>query len=332
MENRIYSAPYIPCAFEYAEFSKNTRRGDIRSNMKKMEWEGVIPAITTPFNEDLSIDFAFLAQHCKWLVDNGCKGVVALGSLGEGATLTRQEKNQVLETCVRAIADRAFVVAGISSLRTAEAAEIARSAESIGCHGVMVLPPYVYIGDWREMKAHVSAVLRATSLSAMLYNNPIAYTTDFLPHHVHELLNEHANLHAIKESSADVRRVIALRAIAGDRLRIFVGVDDVAVESVYAGAVGWIAGLVNAFPQESVKLFDLAVKGKRDEAFELYRWFLPLLRLDTVPKFVQLIKLVQEVVGMGSQRVRPPRLPLAGQELADAKKLINDSLANRPKL
>ncbi len=293
--------------------------------MKKMIWEGVIPAITTPFNKDLSIDFAFLDRHCKWLVDNGCKGVVALGSLGEGATLTREEKNEVLEACVKAVGDRVFVVAGISSLSTVEATSIAQSAESIGCHAVMVLPPYVYIGDWREMKAHVGSVLRASSLSAMLYNNPIAYTTDFLPAHVHELLQEHENLHAIKESSADVRRVTELRALAGDKLRIFVGVDDVVVESVYAGAVGWIAGLVNAFPKESVQLFDLASEGKRDQAFELYRWFLPLLRLDTVPKFVQLIKLVQEAVGMGSQRVRPPRLALAGEELAQVRKLMDDS-------
>ncbi len=298
--------------------------------MKKMEWQGVIPAITTPFNQDLSVDFRFLDEHCKWLIDNGCKGLVALGSLGEGATLTRKEKDQVLEACVKAVGDRAFVVAGISSLSTAEAASIAQSAQSIGCHAVMVLPPYVYIGDWREMKGHVDTVFRATSLSAMLYNNPIAYTTDFLPAHVHELLQEHSNLHAIKESSADVRRVTALRAIAGNRLRVLVGVDDVVVEAVYAGAVGWIAGLVNAFPKESVKLFDLASQGKRDEAFELYRWFLPLLRMDTVPKFVQLIKLVQEAVGMGNQRVRPPRLALAGEELSEVKKVISDSLANRP--
>lgn len=246
--------------------------------MRKMTWKGVIPAITTPFNEDLSIDFAFLEQHCKWLVDNGCKGVVALGSLGEGATLTREEKDRVLEMCVKAVGHNAFVVAGISSLSTAEAISIAQSAEAIGCHALMVLPPYVYVGDWREMKGHASAVLASTSLSAMLYNNPIAYATDFLPEHVHELLQEHPNLHAIKESSADVRRVTALRAAAGNRLEIFVGVDDVLVESVYAGAVGWIAGLVNAFPAESVKLFDLAAEGKQDEAFDLYRWFLPLLR------------------------------------------------------
>ncbi len=298
--------------------------------MKQMNWRGVLPAITTPFNADLSVDHGFLATHCKWLVDNGCKGVVALGSLGEGGTLSLAEKNQVLETCVKAIGDRAHVVAGVASLSTAEAVTIAKGAEEQGCSGLMLLPPYVYIGDWRETKAHIGAILSNTRLSCMLYNNPIAYTTDFLPEHVNELLSEFPNLQAIKESSADVRRVSSLRAIAGDRLEIAVGVDDVIVESIYAGAIGWIAGLVNAFPEESVRLFELARDGKKQEAFELYRWFLPLLRLDTVPKFVQLIKLVQEEVGMGNQRVRPPRLTLTGDELAQTKRLVADSLATRP--
>lgn len=298
--------------------------------MKNMQWRGVIPAMTTPFQEDLSVDHEFLARHCNWLVDNGCKGVVSLGSLGEGATLSFAEKQQVLETCVKAIGDRAYVVAGISSLSTAEAVAIAKSAESVGCHGLMVLPPYVYLGDWRETKAHVSAIFAATGLSSMLYNNPIAYKVDFLPEHVGELLGEHPNFHAIKESSADVRRVTALRALAGDRLEIACGVDDVIVEAVAAGAVGWIAGLVNAFPKESVELFELAASGQVQKAFDLYKWFLPLLRMDTVPKFVQLIKLVQEEVGMGNQRVRPPRLVLTGKELADAKQIVAESLASHP--
>src|SRR6185437_1521384 len=297
---------------------------------KKIEWQGVFPAITTPFNEDLSVDHGFLAEHCKWLVNNGCKGLVAAGSLGEGATLSQAEKDRVLETCVEAVGERAYVVAGISSLSTAAAVAAAQSAEKIGCHGLMVLPPYVYIGDWREMQSHVSAVISATSLSVMLYNNPIAYKTDFLPEQVRELLDRHPNLQAIKESSADVRRVSALRAIAGERLQILCGVDDAIVEAVYAGAVGWIAGLVNAFPQESVDLFELASQGKKAEAFELYRWFLPLLRLDVVPKFVQLIKLVQEEVGMGNARVRPPRLTLTGQELENTKRLVADSVKRRP--
>jgi dihydrodipicolinate synthase/N-acetylneuraminate lyase len=299
--------------------------------MKNMEWRGVLPAITTPFHDDLSVDHAFLAKHCQWLVENDCKGVVALGSLGEGATLTFAEKQQVLETCIKAIGNSAFVVAGISSLSTAEAVAIAQSAERAGCHGVMVLPPYVYLGDWRETKAHVGAILAATGLSAMLYNNPVAYTIDFLPEQVEELLREYPTLHAIKESSADVRRVTELRAIAGDRLQILVGVDDLVVEAVGAGAVGWIAGLVNAFPKESVKLFDLATAGKTQEAFDLYKWFLPLLRMDTVPKFVQLIKLVQEQVGMGSQVVRPPRLVLSCTELDEQQRIIDECLATRPK-
>src|SRR5690349_7366932 len=230
--------------------------------MRQMNWRGVLPAITTPFNSDLTVDHGFLATHCKWLIDNGCKGVVALGSLGEGATLTQQEKNQVLETCVKAIGDRAYVVAGISSLSTADAVTIAQNAEERGCHGLMVLPPYVYIGDWRETKAHVGAILSSTKLSCRLYNNPIAYTIDFLPEQVNELLGEFPNLHAGGGGGADVRRVSALRATAGDRLEIAVGVDDVVVEAVYMGAIGWIAGLVNAFPEESVRLFELARAGK----------------------------------------------------------------------
>ncbi len=298
--------------------------------MKKMIWRGVIPAITTPFHSDLTVDHDFLARHCNWLVDNGCTGVVALGSLGEGATLSFAEKRQVLETCVRAIGDRAFVVSGVSALSTDEAVSIAKMAEESGCHGLMVLPPYVYVGDWREMKAHVGAVMAATPLSSMLYNNPIAYKVDFLPEQVAELMESCPTLHAIKESSADVRRIAALQALVGERLEILCGVDDLIVEAVYAGAVGWIAGLVSAFPKESVELFELAQRGEKQKAFELYRWFLPLLRMDTVPKFVQLIKLVQEAVGMGSSRVRPPRLPLTGAELEAASQTISLALANRP--
>src|SRR5579864_9424883 len=196
----------------------------------------------------------------------------------------------------------------------------------------MILPPYVYRGDWREMKAHVAAVLRATSLPAMLYNNPVAYGTDFLPEHIHELAADHASLVAVKESSTDVRRVTAIRSLAGERLAIFVGVDDAIVEGINAGAVGWVAGLVNAFPRESVQLFDLASAGKAKEAFELYRWFLPLLRMDTVPKFIQLIKQVQQELGVGCARVRAPRQEIRGEELATAQAAVRQAMANRPKV
>ena len=287
-----------------------------------MHWTGVMPAITTPFHDDLSVDHAFLGRHASWMIDAGCSGIVALGSLGEGATLLFNEKIDILRTCVRAVGSRVPVVASVSALATAEGVRLAREAESAGCSGLMILPPYVYSTDWREMKAHIAAVLRATPLSCMLYNNPIAYRTDFLPEQAAELAAEHPNLHAIKESSADIRRVTALRSILGDRLAIFVGVDDVIVEGLAAGAVGWIAGLVNALPVESVELF-------RDPTFDLYRWFLPLLRLDTVPKFVQMIKLVQEEVGMGSARVRPPRLELEGTEREQTLSTIRAALAAR---
>jgi 4-hydroxy-tetrahydrodipicolinate synthase len=257
---------------------------------------------------------------------------VPLGSLGEGATLDRAEKRAVLETIVGEVGARTPVVPGVSSLSTAEAVALAREAKALGCAGLMVLPPYVYSTDWREMKAHVAAVIGATELPCMLYNNPVAYRTDFVPEQIAELAREHANLEAVKESSADVRRVTAIRALLGDRLEVLVGVDDAIVEGVAAGATGWIAGLVNAFPAESVALFRHAIEGRSREALELYRWFLPLLRMDTVPKFVQLIKLCQERVGRGSARVRPPRLPLEGEELRSALATIERALDTRPRL
>ena len=299
--------------------------------MKNMIWRGVMPAITTPFDEQLNIDHAFTAKHCRWLVDNGCTGIVTPGSLGESATLKVEEKLALWSTVVEAVVDRVPVVAAIASLSTAEAVELSKRAADLGCSGLMVLPPYVYQGDWHEMKAHLEAVFRATGLSCMLYNNPVAYGTDFLPEQIRELAAEHGNFEAVKESSTDVRRVTWIKELTGDRLAIFVGVDDAIVEAIAVGAVGWIAGLVNAFPKESVALFEYAMNGEHEKAMRLYHWFLPLLRMDTVPKFVQLIKLVQQEVGMGNARVRPPRLELVGAELEDAKRVISEALNTRTK-
>jgi len=295
-----------------------------------MNWNGVMPAITTCFTEELRVDHSFMQQHCRWLLDNGCAGIVALGSLGEGAALSPDEKLEILRTCVSAISGRGPVVASISALTTAEAVTLAKMAADHGCDGLMVLPPYVYQGDWREMKAHVAAVFRATPLSCMLYNNPVAYGTDFLPQQIRELAAEHENFEAVKESSTDARRVSAIRALVDRRLEIFVGVDDAVLEAIGVGATGWIAGLANALPRESVDLFTCGMNGESDKAFELYRWFLPLLRMDTVPHFVQLIKLVQVAVGMGKARVRPPRLELEAQELEQTRKTIQDALRTKP--
>ena len=292
-----------------------------------MKWAGVMPATTTAFDGDLKVDHVFVAQHAKWLIDNGCTGIVTPGSLGESATLNFDEKLAIWSTVVEGVAERAPVVAAIASLSTAEAVRLSELAADLGCSGLMVLPPYVYRSDWREMKAHIEAVFRATKLSCMLYNNPVAYGTDFLPEQIRELAAEHENFEAVKESSTDVRRITWIRELVGDRLAIFVGVDDAIVEGIAVGAVGWIAGLVNALPKESVDLFNYAMNGEREKAMELYNWFLPLLRMDTVPKFVQLIKLVQQEVGMGNARVRPPRLELMGNELEDALRVIRHALS-----
>lgn len=297
-----------------------------------MNWTGVIPAITTCFDSNYNVDHAFIARHCQWLVENGCTAIVPLGSLGEGSTLDYDEKLAIIETCVRAVGRSAPVAAAISSLRTSEAVQLAKDAARRGCEGLMILPPYVYRGDSREMKTHIAAVLRATDLPGMLYNNPISYGTDFLPEDVAELAEEHPNLQSVKESSTDVRRVTAIRALLGDRLDILVGVDDAIVEGIAAGAVGWIAGLVNALPAESVALFRHASNGETKQALAIYKWFLPLLRMDTVPKFVQLIKLVQQEAGQGNARVRAPRLQLEGTDLKEAQAIIRHALQTRPSL
>ncbi|HEX4562562.1 MAG TPA: dihydrodipicolinate synthase family protein [Gemmatimonadales bacterium] len=298
--------------------------------MQQRDWAGVLPAITTPFRRDLSVDEAALASHVRWMVDSGCRGIVALGSLGESATLTTPEKVRILEVCREALGSRGHLVAGIAGLATSECVALAQAAEKAKCDGLMALPAYVYVGDERETEAHYGAVIGATGLSCMLYNNPVAYGVDVSSEQLVRLCERHPNLHATKDSSGNVRRVAAIRGALGDRIRILVGMDDVVLESVAMGAVGWVAGLVNALPIESVRLFDLAIAGKSQEAWKLYDWFLPLLRLDTVPKFVQLIKLVQEEVGKGSALVRPPRLQLEGEELAQVKALIKERLARRP--
>jgi 4-hydroxy-tetrahydrodipicolinate synthase len=295
-----------------------------------MKWQGVIPAIMTPFRDDLSVDADLLRHEVDALVKAGCTGIVALGSLGEGGSLSFDEKKAVLRLCHEALDDRGALVAGVAAMTTAEAVRLAELGAGTGCDGLMVLPPYVYRGDWRETRAHFEAVIAATDLPCMLYNNPVSYGIDVVPEQVRDLADAIPNLVAVKESSTDVRRITAIRALLGDRLALLVGVDDLILEGVQAGAEGWIAGLADALPEESVRLFELARDGHIDEARALYEWFLPLLRLDTVPKFVQLIKLVQAETGLGSEPVRPPRLPLVGPEREEALGLIRHALSARP--
>jgi len=299
--------------------------------MQAHPFRGVLPAITTPFLPTGGVDHAFLAEHARAMFAAGCSGLIPLGSLGEGATLTFDEKVAVLQTLVGAAKGKP-ITPGIAALSTQDAVRLARAAEEVGCQGLMVLPAYVHKGPREEHHAHVGAGLRSVRLPCMLYNNPFAYGVDFTTEWIAQLADEHSNLVAVKESSGDARRVTALLARCGDRLAALVGLDDMVCEGVAAGATGWVAGLVNALPRESVVLFDTARDRGPKAARSLYEWFLPLLRLDVVPEFVQLIKLVQQEVGLGTEQVRPPRLPLSGAAREAALTTIRAALRARPRL
>ncbi len=299
-----------------------------------IQWKGVMPATLTQFNADLSIDHGIMAEHGKWLIENGCTAIVAHGSLGEGATLSFEEKIALQKTYVAALPDTP-IIPGVAALSTKEAVDLAKAAKDNGCRGLMVLPPYLYSSDWREMKAHMTAVIRATDLPCIIYNNPVAYKTDFTPAHIKELADECPNVESVKESSTDVRRIAGIRELCGDRVALGVGVDDCALEGFAMGATFWITGVGDAFPAYNVKLLDLALAGKIEEAMPIYHWMLPMLRMDTVVKFVQLIKLQQTLATggkLGNNRVRPPRLELVGTELAEATAIIELALATAPEI
>jgi 4-hydroxy-tetrahydrodipicolinate synthase len=299
-----------------------------------IQWKGVMPATLTQFNADLSIDHGLMAEHGKWLIEKGCSAIVAHGSLGEGATLAFEEKVAIQKTYVQAVPGTP-VIPGIAALSTREAVDLAKAAKDNGCRGLMVLPPYLYSSDWREMKAHMKAVISATDLPCIIYNNPVAYKTDFIPTQIKELADEFPNVQAVKESSTDARRVAAIRELCGDRVTIGVGVDDCALEGFAMGSKFWITGVGDAFPEYNVKLLELGTSGRIEEAMPIYLWMLPMLRMDTVVKFVQLIKLQQNLATggkLGNNRVRPPRLELAGAELAAATAIIEKALATAPAL
>ena len=291
-----------------------------------------MPAAVTQFNEDLTIDHGLVTEHGRWLVAEGCTAIIAHGSLGEGATLSFQEKCDLQRSYVAALPGTP-IIPGIAALGTAEAVNLAKAAKDNGCRGLMVLPPYVYASDWREMKAHMASVISATDLPCIIYNNPVAYKTDFTPAQIRELADELPNVAAVKESSTDGRRIAGIRELCGDRVALGVGVDDCALEGAAMGAKFWITGVGGAFPRHNVTLWNLATTGRIEEAMPLYLWMLPMLRMDTVTKFVQLIKLQQALATggkLGTARVRPPRLELIGTELAEATAAIERALATDP--
>ena len=297
--------------------------------MSDIEWRGVFPALTTKFTAADEIDWAAMEKHLDLQLDAGVHGLIILGSLGENSTLSPEEKREMVRFFARIERRGRPLVAGIAESSTREAKAFARSAADAGADAFMLLPPMRYASDRRETLAYLADVAGATPLPVMLYNNPVAYGTDLTPEDFARLA-DNPRFEAIKESSADTRRIPEIRRLAGDRFALFCGVDDLAYECFALGAVGWVAGLVVAFPQEAVQLWDLCQAGRWQEARALYEWFLPLLHLDTGPKFVQQIKLVESLMGVGSARVRAPRLQLSEAEASRVESVLAEALENRP--
>jgi 4-hydroxy-tetrahydrodipicolinate synthase len=296
-----------------------------------VQWRGVFPAITTQFRPDLSVDIEASARHLETMIGAGIHGVVLLGTVGENTTLEADEKRTFVREMVRAAAGRIPVLTGVAEYTTAQACRYARDAEGLGVDGLMVLPAMVYKSDERETLQHFRTIAGSTGLPIMIYNNPVSYGVD-VPPEAFTRLADVSNIVAIKESSENVRRITDLVNIVGSRYILFAGVDDLVLESVLLGAQGWISGLVNAFPHENRALWDLATSGRWEDARALYRWYTPLLHLDTEVKLVQYIKLAMAEAGLGSERTRPPRLPIEGAEREEILGIIRRAIGTRPQL
>ncbi|HEX7119574.1 MAG TPA: dihydrodipicolinate synthase family protein [Longimicrobiales bacterium] len=295
------------------------------------DWRGVFPALPTQFKEDLSVDLDATASHLEGMIDAGVHGMVMLGTIGENNSLTAEEKRDVLRAAVEAARGRVPVLAGVSEFTTATACRYAADAEKIGVDGLMVLPGIAYRADPREAVAHYRAVAAATGLPILCYNNPKVYGVDLAPEAFVELADVE-NIVAIKEATGDPRRITDIINAVGDRYILFAGLDDVVLESVMLGAVGTVFGVVNGFPAETVYLWELAQQGEWEKAREIYRWFMPLLHLDDHPKLVQYMKLLSQECGYGSERVRPPRLALVGEERQRVLAMIHRAIDTRPSL
>jgi len=294
-------------------------------------WEGVFTALTTKFNESGEVDHSAMEAHVDRQISAGVHGIIVLGSLGENGSLSAAEKQEVVKTAVAACGKRVPAIACVAETTTAEACACARGAARSGVSGLMVLPPMRYASDPRETEQYLRTVAAASDMPVMLYNNPVSYNVDITPAMFARLADEPKFI-AIKESSDNVRRITDIRNLVGDRYAIFTGVDDIALESLLLGCAGWVAGLVCAFPRETVALYRMVKERRIDEALALYRWFMPLLHLDVSVKFVQNIKLAETRADGGNERVRPPRLPLAGEERSRVETVIARALAARPPL
>jgi len=296
-----------------------------------IEWSGVIPALTTKFKEDDSLDMDMFGVSLAAQIDAGVNGVIIGGSLGEASTLRDEEKEMLVTFAVRSTAGKIPVILNIAEGSTNEAIYQAALAERWGAKGLMVLPPMRYRSDDRETVQFFKSIAESTTLPILIYNNPVDYKIEVTVDMFAELM-DCANIQAVKESTRDVSNVTRLRNRLGERLKILCGVDTIAMEELVMGADGWIAGLVNAFPKETVAIYRLTKAGLIREAAQIYRWFMPLLELDIHPKLVQYIKLAESFTGLGTEYVRAPRLTLTGSERTRIEKIIKDGIAARPKL
>ena len=296
-----------------------------------IDWKGVYAAATTEFHPDESLDVAATKRHFERLIDGGIHGLVVMGTVGEGTSLDPDEKREVLRAGIEAARGRVPVVTGVAETTTRGACRWAAEAETLGADGLMVLPGMIYKAQPHENLHHFRSVAKASRLPIMVYNNPVSYGVDLAPEHVAALADE-PTIVAVKESSDDPRRITDLFNLTGNRFVILGGVDDLALESILLGAVGWVSGLVNAFPEENRLLWDLATAGRWQEARDVYRWYTPLLHLDTLPTLVQCIKLADAEVGLGSETVRAPRRPLVGANRERVLRIIRTALATRPQV
>jgi len=299
------------------------------STPRTCNWSGVFPAATTQFTPALELDLPATQSVQSALVRDGVHGMVLLGTVGENNSLSATEKRNVLQAAVATVAGKVPLIAGVSELTTANAVAYARDCERIGVDGLMVLPAMVYVPTPQELEYHFRSVAQATSLPIMLYNNPPAYRVN-IGIETLQRLADLPNVVALKESAPDARRFTDLFNALGDRYALFAGLDDVVFEAVLLGARGWVSGLTNAFPAESLELYAALRAGDLERARRLYRWFMPLLHLDSDPDLVQAIKLAEQLMGRGSERVRPPRLPLAGERRAAVTRLVEHARDTRP--
>ena len=296
-----------------------------------MKWEGVMPAVTTKFTTDGERDFEMFNKNIIAQIEAGVSGIVLGGTLGEASTLTRNEKSALIKNTVDITENKIPVLMNIAEQSTSEAITAVKKAENDGVSGLMILPPMRYKASDDETVTYFKSIAQSTSLPIMIYNNPVDYKIEVTLDMFDQLL-ECENIHAVKESTRDVSNVTRIINYFGDRLKIMTGVDTLALESLLMGANGWIAGLVDAFPRETVAIYKLQKAGYIKEALEIYRWFLPLLELDINSKLVQNIKLAEKYTGIGTENVRAPRLPLIGDERKQVIKIIESSLQTRPDL